>query len=292
MLIGGLETGGTKMVAAVADDNGNILDRISIPTIGADETIGKLVDYFKDKNIEALGIAAFGPLELDKKKDNYGCLLKTPKEGWSGVNLIAPFKSILNVPVEIDTDVNGAVLGEVVYGAGKGLENVIYYTIGTGIGAGVYLNGKLHHGVLHPESGHMLMRKAKGDDFEGVCPFHKGCFEGLASGPAINKRWGANAKELYDNEKVWEIESYYIGQALVSTILMYAPERIILGGGVMNNEALFTMIRKQVLEQLSGYFQSGLVTEDIDNYIVPTGCNGNAGILGAIELAKIAKKYV
>lgn len=285
-LYGGIELGGTKMVLAVSDDGGTLFDRVSIPTTSPEETLSKLHHYFSDKKILSLGIASFGPVDLNKDSDTYGYITSTPKVLWQNTDVLGYFKDF-NVPLGFDTDVNGACLGEVRYGAGKGLSNVIYGTIGTGVGFGVYLNNQLLHGLSHPETGHMLLRKHEIDkDFHGPCPFHDNCLETLASGPSIEKRWHKSARELYDNKQVWELEAYYISEALVNCILCYSPERIILGGGVMHNEELVKLIRIKVLEKLNNYIKKEEITEHIDEYIVLPGLKDNAGIVGAIELGK------
>lgn len=283
MLLGGIEAGGTKMVCAVADECGKIYNRITIPTTTPDETIGKMVDYFSGKDIEALGIGCFGPINLNKKSYTYGCITKTPKEGWSNVDMLTPFKKALNVPVGFDTDVNAAILGEVRFGSARNCENAIYITVGTGIGVGVYVKGGLLHGLIHPEAGHILIKPHNDDVYKGCCPFHGSCFEGLASGPAIEKRWGKPAYDLYENERVWMLEAYYIAQAIVNYIFSYSPERIILWGGVMHNDKLMEQVREQVIELLGGY-NSGDIVEHIEDYIVKPGLNDNPGIIGATQL--------
>ena len=285
-LYGGIELGGTKMVLAVSDDDGTLFDRVSIPTTTPEETLSRLHDYFSDKKILSLGIASFGPVDLNKNSATYGHITSTPKVLWQNTDVLGYFKD-LNVPLGFDTDVNGACLGEVKYGAGKGLSNVIYGTIGTGVGFGIYLNNQLLHGLSHPETGHMLLRKHEIDkDFHGPCPFHDNCLETLASGPSIEKRWHKSARELYDDKQVWDLEAYYISEALVNCILCYSPERIILGGGVMHNEELVKLIRIKVLEKLNNYIKKEEITEHIDEYIVLPGLKDNAGIVGAIELGK------
>ncbi|MBQ6814987.1 MAG: ROK family protein [Lachnospiraceae bacterium] len=283
MLLGGIEAGGTKMVCAVADEKGNIYNRITIPTTTPDETIGKMVDYFLGKDIEALGIGCFGPINLNKNSYTYGCITKTPKEGWSDVDMLTPFKKALNVPVGFDTDVNAAILGEVRFGNAKDCDNAIYITIGTGIGVGVYINGGLLHGLLHPEAGHILIKPRGDDTYEGCCPFHKSCFEGLASGPSIEKRWGRPAYELYDNEQVWGLEAYYIAQAIADYIFTYSPEKIILWGGVMHNKKLYNLVYKKVSDFLGEYIEHNVVNY-IDTYIVKPGLGDNSGIIGATQL--------
>lgn len=286
MLFGALEAGGTKMVLAIGNENGEILEQVSIPTETPDITIPKIIDYFKGKEIAALGIGSFGPIDLDKKSETYGYITSTPKLAWANYDLVGNIKKALSIPIGFDTDVNGSALGEATWGSTKGIDSSIYITIGTGIGVGVYQNGGLLHGMLHPEAGHVLLSKHAEDNFEGVCPYHPNCLEGLASGPSIEKRWGKKAIELKDETKVWELEAYYIAQALVGYILTLSPHRIVLGGGVMHQEQLFPLIRKKVVELLNGYVRTSQIS-DIDNYIVPAALNDNQGIMGCIQLAKM-----
>ncbi len=284
MLIGGIEAGGTKMVCAVGDENGVIQDRVSFPTRQPEETFADMVAYYKGKDIKALGIGCFGPVDLDRKSKTYGYITKTPKAGWSNCNIVGAFEDALGVPVGFDTDVNGAVLGEVTWGAAKGLDSAIYITIGTGVGVGVYVNGGLLHGLVHPEGGHILLMKHPKDTYEGKCPFHKTCMEGLAAGPSIEARWGKKAAELADRDEVWELEAYYIAQAITDYILTYSPQKIILWGGVMHQEKLFGMVRKEVQRLLNGYVAHEMITERIDEYIVPPALGEDPGIKGAIKL--------
>lgn len=284
MRIGGIEAGGTKMVCAVGDENGRLLDRITIPTRLPETTIPEMVSYFKKWEIEALGIACFGPVDLNKNSKTYGYITETPKEGWRNYPVVKAFKDALNVPIGFDTDVNGAVLGEVTYGAAKGCESAIYITVGTGIGAGVYCNGRLLHGLVHPEAGHILIPKHPKDSFKGNCPYHSNCFEGLASGPAIEKRWGKSAKELNAQPEVWEMEAFYIAEAIMNYVLTYSPEKIILWGGVMHQEQLFDMVREKTKELLNGYIHHDMILEHMEQYIVAPGLGENPGIIGAICL--------
>lgn len=287
MRLGGLEARGSKMICAVGTEDGVLLDQIIIPTRGPKETMEDVIAYFRDKEIEALGIASFGPVDIHKNSDTYGYILDTPKEAWQHFNLLGTIRDALQVPVELETDMNGACLGELTFGCAKGLDSVVYVSIGTGIGAGIAVNGQLLHGMIHPEAGHMLLRRHPRDGYEGSCPFHATCFEGLASGPAIEERWGRPAEELHNNATVWEMESHYIAQAMVNLILIMSPRVIILGGGVMKNEALFPMIRKRVKKILNGYLNTDEM-EDLDKYIVPASLKGNQGVMGCIELARRA----
>lgn len=285
MIFGGLEAGGTKMVCAIGDENGNILDRVQFDTLSPDVTMPKMIDFFKKHNIVSLGISCFGPVDLNKKHDTYGSVLKSTKVKWSDYNIVKRFKEELNIPVGFDTDVNGACLAEAIYGAGKGLDNVIYFTIGTGIGVGVYLNGKLQHGLLHPEGGHINIKKHPNDKYDGCCIFHKDCLEGLASGPAIEGRYHQKGETLSSNKEFIDLESYYLAQGVCSAIYSYSPEIIILGGGVMHTPGLIEEVRKKVLTMLNGYIQASEVTNNIDKYIVLPGLKDNAGALGSIKLA-------
>lgn len=285
MIFGGIEMGGTKMVCAIGNEKGEILQQTKIDTKGPQETLSELADYFRGKDITALGLASFGPVDLNRDSDTYGYITETPKTEWKNTDVVGFFKKELNIPIGFDTDVNAACIGEVIYGAGKGYKNVIYGTIGTGIGFGVYLQGNLLHGLMHPETGHMLIKKHQSDTFEGCCPYHKSCFEGLASGPAIAKRWGKQAEELTNKKEVWELEAYYIAEGLHNCIMCYSPELIILGGGVMHNSNLYPLIRKNVLESLNNYISKKEIFS-IDQYIVMPKLNDKQGIIGACELGR------
>lgn len=285
MILGALEAGGTKMVCAIGDENGNIFEQVSIPTETPEITMPKMISYFKEKGIEALGIGCFGPIDPDPDSDTYGYITSTPKLAWANYNIVGAFRDALECPVGFDTDVNGSVLGEVTFGQAKGKKCVVYVTIGTGVGAGIYIEGKLLHGMLHPEAGHILMKKRADDTYGGKCPYHKTCMEGLAAGPAIEERWGKKAIELKDNQAVWDLEAYYIAQALANYILILSPDMIILGGGVMHQEQLFPLIRKYVTEMLNGYIKTEELA-DLDHYIVPASLHDDQGIMGCLELAR------
>lgn len=287
MRIGALEAGGTKMVCAIGNEKGEIFEKISIPTKTPETTMPEMIQWFKAKKIEALGIGCFGPIDPDKDSPTYGYITSTPKLAWKDYNIVGAFEECLSCPVGFDTDVNGSALGEVTFGQAKGKKNIVYLTVGTGIGAGVYAEGKLLHGMLHPEAGHILMRRREDDHYEGKCPYHKTCLEGLAAGPAIEERWGKKGIELQDQDEVWDLEAYYLAQALTDYILILAPQLIILGGGVMHQEQLFTRIRSYVKEMLNGYIKTKEL-EDIDHYIVPASLHDDQGIMGALELGRRA----
>lgn len=284
MLLGALEAGGTKMVCAVGDETGKIMDRISIPTETPEITMPKLIDFFKKYELAAIGIGTFGPADLNPKSETYGHIMATPKLAWKDYDIRGEFERALNIPVGFDTDVNAAALGEATFGCMQDIDTGIYITIGTGVGVGTMVNRKLLHGMLHPEGGHILLEKNPADTYKGKCPFHSNCMEGLAAGPAIEGRYGKKAFDLKDVPEVWELEAEYIAKALVNYILILSPQRIVLGGGVMHQEQLFPLVRKKTVELLNGY----VITKEIDNidsYIVPPSLNDNQGVMGCIQLA-------
>lgn len=289
MLLGSIETGGTKFVCAVGDENGKIIDQIKFPTTLPEETMKQAIDWFEPKKIEAVGVACFGPIDLRRSSPTYGAITTTPKPGWGNFNIVNAVKNALHVPVGFDTDVNGSLLGEVTWGSARGLSDVVYITIGTGIGAGIMTNGRPLHGMLHPEAGHIVIPVRKDDAFQGVCPYHGTCFEGLASGPAIEKRWGRPAAELVDQPQVWDLEAFYIAEAVSIYICTLSPQRIILGGGVMHQEQLFPMIRQKVSELINGYIQTDEM-KHLDTYIVPASLHDDQGIMGGLKLACDALK--
>lgn len=288
MKFGALEAGGTKMVCAIGNENGEISDRISIPTQTPDITMPKLLEYFQWSGIDALGIGCFGPIDLDKNSKTYGFITTTPKLAWKNYDICGYFRKHLNIPVGFDTDVNGSMLGEATWGCAKGLHDAIYITVGTGIGVGVLVGGRLLHGMLHPEAGHILLPKREDDTYAGKCPYHGTCMEGLASGPAIEERWGKKGEELSGCANVWELEAYYLAYAITNYILILSPQKIILGGGVMHQEQVMPLIREKVGKMLGGYLKTKEL-DDMDSYIVLPALNDNQGILGALKLAIDAK---
>lgn len=289
-LYGGIEAGGTKFVCAVGSGPGDLTET-RFPTTTPDETIGRALEFFRPYRgqLTALGIASFGPVDLNPASPTWGYITTTPKPGWMNADLAGPLKRELNAPVGFDTDVNGAALGEYRWGAGQGLDTLIYLTIGTGIGGGALVGGKLVHGLVHPEMGHIrLVRDPQRDPFPGACPFHGDCFEGLASGPALEKRWGTRAENLPADHPAWELEAYYISSALATYVCMLSPQRIIIGGGVTSQPQMFPLIRAGLVKQLNGYVQSAALLERTDEYVVPPGLGNQAGVLGAIALAENA----
>ncbi len=286
--IAAIEAGGTKFICGIGNENGEIFEKISIPTTVPEETMKKVIEYFKGKEFEVMGVACFGPIDPVKGSKTYGYISKTPKPNWTDYDIIGELKKNFNVPMEFDTDVNGAALGESLWGAGKGLNSVMYITVGTGIGAGAVINGRMLQGLTHPEMGHISIKRNENDKFKGKCPFHSDCLEGLASGPAIEDRWGEKAYNLEDKNEVWELEAYYLAQALINYILILSPQRIIMGGGVMKQKQMFPLIRKNVKEFLNGYVHKKEILEDSDNYIVYPGLEENAGLMGSLALGSLA----
>lgn len=285
MKLGSIEAGGTKFVCAIGNEKGEIFERAVFPTCSPEITMESVVSFFKNKGIEALGIGSFGPISLNPKSEDYGSITTTPKILWQNYNILKKLKEKFDIPVGFDTDVNVAALGEYTWGGAKGLNSCFYMTVGTGIGAGIIAEGNMIHGLLHPEAGHIIVPKHPEDTFEGVCPFHKNCLEGLASGPAIEKRWGKKGNELPSDHVAWDIEAYYIAVAMVQTILMVSPERIILGGGVMKQFQLFQKIRNKTAKLLNGYIKVPAITLNMDEYIIPPVLGDNAGICGGLALA-------
>lgn len=284
MRIGAIEAGGTKIVCGIGNEQGMIEERISFPTEQPEPTIRRMIEYFKDKQAEAIGVGAFGPINIDPSSPEYGYVTTTPKPGWTNYPFLPELKRAFDIPIGWDTDVNAAAYGEAKWGAAKGLDSCVYYTIGTGVGVGVYAEGKLVHGMLHPEGGHILTRRHPDDQYEGFCPYHGDCLEGIAAGPAIERRWKVKGSELPPDHPAWAMEAFYIGQALAGTILLLSPKKIILGGGVMHQLQLFPMIREEVRRNLNGYVSAAAILEDNDDYIVPPGLGDNAGLCGSLAL--------
>ena len=288
-LYGVVETGGTKMVCAVVAGPDDIRAEVRFPTTSPDENIPQIIAFLAAHHAQtpltSIGIGSFGPIVLDKSLPNYGSVAPTTKPFWSNAAVVAPIQAALGVPVGFDLDVTTAALGELTWGAGQGLQHIVYYTIGTGIGAGIIVNGQPLPCMMHPESGHQRLSRNPLDTFAGNCSFHLDCLEGLAAGPAIEKRWGTKAHLLPPDHVAWEYEADYIAQALMNTILLVSPQRIILGGGVMEQLHLFPMIRRNVLSRLNGYINTPAILDHIDDYIVPPALGNQAGMLGALVLA-------
>jgi fructokinase len=288
IMYAGMEAGGTKFVCMVASGPEDVRAQISFPTTKPGETLGRAVSFFQAHGpFAALGIGTFGPCDFNPASPAYGCLSTSIKPGWKQADMLRPFRLAFNVPVGIDTDVNAAALGEYTWGAGQGLDTVLYLTVGTGIGGGGVINGRRMHGLFHPEMGHIRVPRVPGDDsFAGVCPYHGDCLQGLASGPAMETRWGKPAAELPLDHPAWKMEAHYLALAVHNYICTLSPNRVILGGGVMHQGHLFPLIREQVRRLLNGYIQLPMILERIDEYIVPPALGDRAGVLGGIALAR------
>jgi len=286
---GGIEAGGTKFNCTIAADPAHILAETRIPTTTPQETLERVVAWFREASVplRAIGIGSFGPVDPNPASPTYGYITTTPKPGWQNTDLAGTIQRALGVPTAFDTDVNAAALGEWRWGAGQGLDVVLYLTIGTGIGGGAVVHGRLLHGLIHPEMGHIrLPRDVERDPFPGVCPYHGDCFEGLCSGPALRVRWGQDPATLPPDHPAWALQAHYIALALVNYICVLSPQRIILGGGVMSNSFLFPLIRREVQALLNGYIVHPDILEHIDRYIVPPALGARAGVLGAVALAQ------
>lgn len=282
-LYGGIEAGGTKFVCVVGRGPGEIVARKRIDTTDPTTTLAQCLEFFsRHERIRSLGIASFGPLELRPSAQDYGHITSTPKPGWSGTDLVGPFAERLGVPVAIDTDVNGAALAEVRWGAARGLDNAVYLTVGTGIGGGAVVNDRPLAGLVHPEMGHVSIERIPGDDFAGVCPFHGDCFEGLASGPAIEARWGRPAEAIEDTGPLVEIEALTIAAGLRQIVYVLAPERIVLGGGVSKMPGLHRRVNVALVDQMSEY---AVMSGHRSDFVVPPGLGDDAGVSGALAIA-------
>lgn len=283
-MLGAIEAGGTKFVCAVGDEHGRIIDSIKIPTTVPEETMAGVIEFFNQYDIESIGIGSFGPIDVNRESETYGYIASTPKLAWRNYPFVQALEESFGVPVGFNTDVNAAALGEAVLGAAKGLDSCLYITVGTGIGAGAVVNGKLLQGLSHPEMGHIIVRRHPEDTYKGKCPYHADCLEGLAAGPAIEERWGKKGVSLVKRNEVWDLEGYYIAQALMQYILILSPKKIILGGGVMNQTQVFTSIYKYLPELLKDY----VALPELSSYIVSPGLGDRAGITGSLLLANQA----
>lgn len=289
-LYGGIEAGGTKFVCALGSGPNDIVAETEFPTTTPEETFARAIAFFKEsagrEAVRAVGIASFGPVDLNPASLTYGHITSTPKQGWANVDFVGAIRSALGVPIAFDTDVNAAALGEHRWGAAQGLDTFVYLTVGTGIGGGALVRGQRMRGLVHPEMGHIPVRRIDGDLFAGCCPYHDDCLEGMTSGPAIEGRWGTKGSLLPADHPAWELEAAYLAQAVSTYVYVLSPQRVILGGGVMKQAHLFPMIRKNVQQLTNGYIQATDITTDaIDGYIVPPALGGRAGVLGAIAMA-------
>ena len=288
-LLGGIEAGGTKFVCAVGTGPDDIWAETRFDTMTPAETIGRAIEFFQKEGqgVTAVGIGSFGPIDPDPASPTFGYITATPKPGWSQTDFVGQIRAALNVPVGFDTDVNGAALGEHRWGAAQGLDNFIYLTVGTGFGGGAMVNGRLLHGLIHPEMGHIRIPRHPDDEFSGRCPFHGDCLEGMAAGPALEDRWGQPAETLPADHPAWEMEAHYLAYGLVNFICTLSPQRIIMGGGVMSQPHLFPLVRCKTQELLNNYLAAPALHEGIEAYIVPPGLGGRSGVLGALALAAV-----
>jgi fructokinase len=286
---GGIEAGGSKWACAVGTGPSDVRATETVPTTTPEETIDRVVAFFEQEGpVEAIGIGAFGPVDGKSSSPTWGHITTTPKPGWAHTDVGQEIRRRLTVPVAFDTDVNAAALGEHRWGAAHGIDTFCYITVGTGIGGGGMVGGNLLHGLVHPEFGHMrIPHDRAADPFPGVCPYHGDCWEGLASGRAVEARWGQPAAELAD-DAVWELEARYIALGLVCVICVLSPERIIVGGGVMTRTGLLPRVQRAVTELMNGYLDQTAMSEDIAEYITLPALGSRAGMLGAIALAETA----
>jgi fructokinase len=287
-MIGAIEAGGTKMVCAVSDANLNIQARTRISTENPQDTMHEILAFFSEYELSGLGVGAFGPIGVNPQRADYGFIGQTPKEGWSGFNLLGALQAEIKCPIYLTTDVNVAAYGELQRGSAQGLQNAVYLTVGTGIGGGIIHDGTIYVGDTHPELGHIMVKRAQDEleGFTGVCPYHKGCLEGMASGPSLGARAGVKANTLAPDDPLWDIEADYLAQAAMNYTLSFAPQRIIFGGGVSNQDQLFPKLRTRFGEYLNHYVQ----VPDYDEYLVHAALGDDAGITGALLLAaKVAE---
>jgi fructokinase len=304
--IGAIEAGGTKFVCAVGSGTtGRLAARVELPT-GDDpgRCLAEVGRWLGERQLElgrlqAIGVASFGPIDLDPASRAYGRITTTPKPGWANADLLGPLRQALgDLPVGFDTDVNGAALGERTWGAAQGLDDFVYVTMGTGIGGGGMARGRLLHGLVHPEMGHLRLARAAGDNFPGACPYHGDCWEGLCSGPAISARAGAPAEELPADHEAWRLAAHYTAVALANIVCTLSPRRIIVGGSVRKGGKLgearfFEMVRSRLTATLKGYVVSPALSDaGIDQYIVPPQLGDDAGVLGAVALGQRALENV
>jgi len=291
LLYGGIEAGGTKFVCMVGAGPAEIAAVERYPTTTPEETLQHTVDFFRPyvrrSELAAVGVGSFGPLDLNPQSPTYGFITTTPKTGWLQVDLAARLERELGVPVAVDTDVNAAAFGEYFWNeSNHGLDPLVYMTVGTGIGMGGVVNGQPLHGLIHPEAGHFFLpHRWERDPFPGVCPYHGDCLEGLASGPALAKRWGMAAERLPEGHPAWELEAEYLALAVCNLVYALSPQRIVLGGGVFQHRGLLELVRQNVVRLLNGYIQAQPLLKKIQEYIVPPSLGSRAGVLGALALA-------
>jgi fructokinase len=285
-LLGAIEAGGTKFVCAVGRPSGELVDETRVPTGAPADTMEQVFAFFRNHApVAAIGIGAFGPLQLDRRSPQFGFITNTPKTAWRQFDLLGSVRRALQIPVVVDTDVNAAALAEARWGAAAGFRTFMYVTVGTGIGAALLVGGKPFQGLTHPEMGHIrIPHDVSVDPFPGVCPYHGDCLEGLASGPALEARWKTPPSALPFDHPAWAIEADYLALACANWICTLSPERIVLGGGVMVPE-LFASVRSRVERLLNNYIDVPELAEGLEQYILPSSLQGRSGVLGALILA-------
>lgn len=289
-LLAGIEAGGTKVIAVIGTGPDHTVAEVRIPTTTPSETLGAVTDFLRAQidagNVPAAGgVASFGPVELRRTSDRFGFITTTPKAGWSGTDMLGPIRDVIGGPVAFDTDVNGAAVGEGRWGAARGVETYVYLTVGTGIGGGAVIAGRVAHGLVHAEMGHVNVPRHPRDDFAGQCPFHGDCLEGMASGPALEARWGVAAPQLtgVELDAAVEIEAWYLAHGLRSIVYVAAPERVVIGGGVSTMRGLLPRVRQGLVDALGGY--PGLPEHGSVDFVVPAELGAMAGPAGALALA-------
>jgi fructokinase len=287
---GGIEAGGSKWVCAIGTGPDDVRAAETISTTSPEETIGRTVAFFEREGpVDAIGIGSFGPVDPKPSSATWGFITTTPKPGWAHTDVAQEIRRRLSVPVAFDTDVNAAALGEHRWGAARGLDTFCYITVGTGIGGGAMVGGELLHGLVHPEFGHMrIPHDSAADPFPGACVYHGDCLEGLASGRAIEARWGRPATELEGDDAVWELQAGYLALGLVSVICVLSPQRIVIGGGVMKQPGLLGLVQRRVTALMNGYLDAAAISEGIGEYLTLPALGARAGVLGAIALAESA----
>lgn len=282
-MYGAIEAGGTKFVLSVGDEALEIIDQLTIPTVSPEETMPLVIEFFKqfEKNLLAIGIGSFGPIDVNPESSTYGFITQTPKLKWRNYDFLGNIqKAFPNVKTAWTTDVNASAYGE--YAVRDGVENLVYYTVGTGVGGGGVKQGKFVEGISHPEMGHIPVKKHADDSFDGHCPSHGDCLEGLASGPAVEARFEKSAKDVPADDPYWDIQAYYIAQSAYTTTLLLAPEMIIYGGGVMKVEGLLEKVRLAFDKLNQGYMS----TPDLEKYIVSPKLEDSAATIGCFAMAK------
>jgi fructokinase len=290
-IYGAVEAGGTKFVCAIGDASGKVLKEERFPTQDSASTLARMRSFLRNGceefgALSGLGIGSFGPVQLDPRQAHYGWITRTPKPGWSGTDIIGGLAREFGCAVAFDTDVNAAALAEHRWGCAQDVQNLVYLTVGTGIGGAALVNGKPIHGAMHPEMGHLYPRRHPLDaGFPGICPFHRDCMEGVASGPAIQARSGASLADLDAGHVQWELEADYLGQLCAQLVLVLSPQRIVMGGGVMNQVQLLGPIRRRMQHWLGGYVDRNEVLSPDAGYVVTPGLGDRAGVLGALALA-------